>query len=982
MNYSKVNNIIGWIVFIIAAATYSLTVEPTAGFWDVGEFIAVSYKLMVPHPPGAPLFLLMGRMVSFLAMGDTQMVAFWINMLSAMAAAFGILFMFWSITLIGQKILKVKESEIDTAQMIKLMMAGAVGALAYTFSDTYWFSAVEGEVYAMSSFLTAFVVWAMLKWEHIDDQSRANRWIILIAYIFGLSIGVHLLNLVTIPVLGLIYYFKKYDTVTRKGLIYTIAISGGIIILINNIIIPGLPSFAGSLEVFLVNSIGLPFGSGIILVILGVVGGLTYGIYYSNKNKKELLNVALISLAFVLIGYSSYTMVVIRSAYNPPIDENNPEDIMSVVSYLKREQYGTRPLLFGRYFNAELIEQKKGAPVYVKGKDKYEIADYKVEQVFDPNAMTIMPRIWSSSHAKSYEEKLGLRPGEKPDFGDNIWFMLSHQMGHMYWRYFMWNFSGRASDIQDATWLSIVDAFKEVPESISANRGRNNYLMLPLLLGIIGLFYTYKKAPRQFFILLTLFFLTGLALILYLNSPASEPRERDYIYVGSFYAFSFFIGFGVLGIASLISKALNNKNSAIIAGAISLTVPVLMATQNWDDHDRSNRYFSVDSAKNFLASCAPNAILFTGGDNDTFPLWYVQEVEGFRTDVRVVVLSYFNTDWYIDQMTRQAYESAAFPFSLTKENYRQGGANDMVAYDPNSGYEGAINLKQYLKLIKAGDKRLQFQTQFGVSSMIPSKEVFLDVDTSAVLASNILPKGKENLVVPRLHLKMKGGYLEKKDLMIWDIIATNNWERPIYFNNTSKQGIRFNVDRYLVQEGNAFRLLPVTDLNNPGMLIDTDIMYDNLMNNFYYRELNNPKVYYNEDYRKFVLNHRVNFNTLAVALLREGKEKKAREVVLKGLELMPDASLPFDYTTATTIEYLFLLGEKEKALELATILGNRADEKLSYYIENNNNLGYELQSNLVILRELAQTLNRYGELELSEKFADALDSHYQTIQML
>jgi len=981
MNYNKINNITGWVVFIIAAATYTLTVEPTAGFWDVGEFIAVSYKLMVPHPPGAPLFLLMGRMVSFLAMGDTQMVAFWINMLSAISAAFGILFMFWSITLIGQKILKVKENEIDTAQLLKLMGAGAVGALAYTFSDTYWFSAVEGEVYAMSSFLTAFVVWAMLKWEHINDQSRANRWIILIAYIFGLSIGVHLLNLVTIPVLGLIYYFKKYDNVTQKGLFYTIAISGAIIILINNIIIPGLPSFAGSLEVFLVNSIGLPFGSGIVIVILGVIGGLVYGIYYSNKNNKEILNVVLLSLAFVLIGYSSYTMVVIRSAYNPPIDENNPEDIMSVVSYLKREQYGTRPLTYGKYYSAELIEQKKGAPVYIKGKEEYEISDYKVEQVFDPKAMTIMPRIWSGSHAKSYEEKLGLRPGEKPSFRDNIWFMLSHQMGHMYWRYFMWNFSGRASDIQDAPSLTIVDAFKEVPESISANRGRNNYLMLPLLLGIIGLFYTYTKAPKQFFILLTLFFLTGLALILYLNSPASEPRERDYIYVGSFYAFSFFIGFGVLGIASLIGRIINNKNAAILAGTISLSIPVLMATQNWDDHDRSNRYFSVDSAKNFLASCAPNAILFTGGDNDTFPLWYVQEVEGFRTDVRVVVLSYFNTDWYIDQMTRDAYKSAAFPFSLTKANYRQGGPNDMVAYDPNSGYEGAINLKQYLKLLQKGDKRLQFQTQFGVTSMIPSKEVFIDIDTSAVLASGILPKGKENLVISRMHLKMKGSYLEKKDLMIWDIIATNNWERPIYFNNTSKQGIRFNVDKYLVQEGNAFRLLPITDLNNPGITVDTDIMYDNLMNNFYYRELNNPKVYYNEDYRKFVLNHRVNFNTLVVALLREGKEKKAREVLLKGLELMPDASLPFDYTTATTIEYLFLLGEKEKGLELATILGNRADEKLGYYIENNTNLGYGLQSNLVILRELAQTLNRYGELELAEQFAEALDSHYQAIQM-
>ena len=981
MNYNKINNSVGWIVFIIASATYSLTVEPTASFWDVGEFIAVSYKLMVPHPPGAPLFLLIGRMFSFLSMGDPLKVAYWINMLSALASGFTILFMFWSITLIGQKILKVKESEINLTQAILLMGAGVVGALAYTFSDTFWFSAVEGEVYAMSSLLTAFVIWAMLKWEHIEDPSRANRWIILIAYVFGLSIGVHLLNLVTIPVLGLIYYFKKYDEITKRGILYTLGISGFLIILINNIIIPGLPSFAGSLEVFFVNSIGLPFGSGIIFTVLLIIGGLVYGILYSSKKEKDILNTALLSLAFILIGYSSYTMVVIRSGYNPTIDENNPEDVMSVVSYLKREQYGTRPLLFGRYYSAELIDQKKGAPVYIKGKDKYEVADYKIEQVYDPKETTILPRIWSGSHARTYEQELGLRKGEKPTFFDNLKFMFSYQMGHMYWRYFMWNFAGRASDIQDATWLSVVDAFKKVPASISANRGRNNYLMLPLLLGIIGLIYTYMKAPRQFFILLTLFFLTGLALILYLNSPPDEPRERDYIYAGSFYAYAFFVGFGVLGVATLISRALNKKTAAIIAGVASLTIPLIMATQNWDDHDRSNRYFSVDSAKNFLASCAPNAILFTGGDNDTFPLWYVQEVEGFRTDVRVVVLSYFNTDWYISQMTRPAYESQPFPFSLEEKQYRQGGPNDMVAYDPSAGITGAINLKQYLKYIKQGNEQLQFQTQFGMNSLIPSKQVYLDIDTTSVSEMGIVPDNMKKFMVDRMHFTLKGNYLEKKDLMILDLIATNNWKRPIYFNNTSKQGIRFDLEEYLVQEGNAYRLLPVTDINSTNTLVNTDKMYDNMMHNFFYRELNNPKVYYNEDYRKFVLNHRVNFNTLAAALINEGKEDKASEVLLKDLEWMPDASLPYDYTTATTVEYLFRLGEKEKAIEIATALGNRADEKLGYYIANNNNIGYELQQNLVILRELAQTLNRYGEIELAEKYADALDSHYQAIQL-
>ena len=479
MSYSKVNNITGWIVFVISLATYTLTVEETASFWDVGEFTAVSYKLMVPHPPGAPVFLLLGRMASFLAFGDVEQVAYWVNMLSVVASAFTILFLFWSITLFGRKLISIDIDNPTTTQLIRLMGAGVVGALAYNFSDTFWFSAVEGEVYAMSSFLTAFVVWAMLKWELIEDESRANRWIILIAYVFGLSIGVHLLNLVAIPALGLIYYFKKYPQVTRNGIIASLAISGLIVIIINNGIIPGLPSLAGSLEVFFVNSIGLPFGSGIILIVLAIVGGLVYGIIYSQKNGKALMNTALVSLAFILIGYSSYSLVVIRSGYNPPIDENNPEGIMSVVSYLKREQYGSRPLMHGQYFTAQLIDQKRGAPVYVKGKDEYEIADHKVVNIYDPAQSTILPRAWSSSHAERYRELINLRPGEKPSFGQNIGFMLSHQMGHMYWRYFMWNFSGRESDIQDASWLGPADAFKDVPESIASNRGRNNYFMIP-----------------------------------------------------------------------------------------------------------------------------------------------------------------------------------------------------------------------------------------------------------------------------------------------------------------------------------------------------------------------------------------------------------------------------------------------------------------------------------------------------------------------
>jgi hypothetical protein len=503
--------------------------------------------------------------------------------------------------------------------------------------------------------------------------------------------------------------------------------------------------------------------------------------------------------------------------------------------------------------------------------------------------------------------------------------------------------------------------------------------MIPLLLGIIGMIYSYYKDPKQFYIVLALFFLTGLALILYLNSPPTEPRERDYIYVGSYYAFAFYIGFGVLGIISLLQRFMKPVVAGMVAILISLSAPVLMAKENWNDHDRSDRYLSVDSARNFLASCAPNAILFTGGDNDTFPLWYVQEVEGFRTDVRVVVLSYFNTDWYIEQMTRPAYESEPFPFSLSKEDYRQGGLNDFLLYDPNSGITGAINLKQYLKLLKDNIPQLRYETKAGASHIVPSQEMYLDIDTASVKALGIVPGGMERYMVSRMQWKMKKSYLEKKDLMALDLIASNNWERPIYFNNTSRQGIGLDFDNYLVQEGNTYRLLPVNNQNPNYDLVDTELMFDNLMNKFQYRELDNPKVYYNEDYRKFALNQRSSFNTLTASLINEGKEEKALEVTQKNLKTMPDIAIPYDYTTSTTVEYLLALGEKEQAVEIAKVLGKRADEKIGYYLKYDNNISYELQQNLVILRDLAETMGRYGELELSEQFTDAFESYYNML---
>ena len=984
MDFKKINNIGGWSLFGFSTLVYFLTVEETASYWDCGEFIAVSYKLMVPHPPGAPFFLLLGRVFSFLAFGDVTQVAFWINMISVLGSGFTILFLFWTISMFARKILKIQPGEEVTVPQVALIIgSSAIGALVETFSDSFWFSAVEGEVYAMSSFFTAFVVWAILKWDLMEDESRANRWLILIAYMMGLSIGVHLLNLVTIPALGLIYYFKKFKDPGVWGIVATMVISGFMVIFINNIIIPGFPSIAGHFEIFFVNNVGLPFGSGALIFGSLIVGGLVWGIFYSIKHQKAILNTVLLGTAFILVGYSSYTLVLIRSQYNPPIDQNNPEDVMSFVKYLKREQYGSRPLLHGQYFTAQPVGTKEGAPEYIKGEHKYEVADRRISYEYDPSHTTLLPRMYSSDprHIERYREVTNLREGEKPSFGDNLTFMIKHQMGWMYMRYFLFNFAGRESDIQDANWLSPLDAFEDVPEAIANNRGRNNYFMIPLLLGLVGLFFHYQKDKKNFAVVALFFFLTGLALILYLNSPPIEPRERDYIYAGSYYAFAIWVGFAVLALAELLKRFMAEKTSAIAASAICLIAPAIMAQQNWDDHDRSDRFFSVDSAKNFLASCAPNAVLYTGGDNDTFPLWYSQDVEGFRTDMRVIVLSYYNTDWYIEQMMRQVYESEALPYTLTLENYRQGGPNDYLPYE-DLGLK-SIDVKQYLQLLKNDDKRLKYPTSQDVN-MLPSRTLTLNIDKEKVRSLGIIPEGMDSLLVDRMVLQMKRGRnaLEKKDLAILDNIATADWERPIYINNTSMQQISFDLKPYAIQEGNAFRILPIRNPNPRKDFVNTDKMYENVMSNFYFRELDNPNAYFNQDYRNFVQNHRSSLNTLATTLLDEGDNERAKKVLLRSLEAMPDKSISYDLTNSTMVDLLFKVGESDKALEISQTMGDRSLEMVTYLVNQKKDMGLELQMNLFILGELQRSLNANGHEELAKTFEDAYNQAVGQLQMI
>jgi hypothetical protein len=872
----------------------------------------------------------------------------------------------------------IKTEQVSSDQIFVLMGAGAIGSLAYTFSDSFWFSAVEAEVYAMSSFFTAFVVWAILKWDAMEDESQANRWLILIFYMMGLSIGVHMLNLVTLPALGLIYYFKKYKP-TNWGVIFTLGLSGLIVVFISEIFIPGLPTMAGGFELFFVNNLGMFFGSGALVFLLIVVGLLAWGIRWTHQNNHPIYNTTLLSLSFILIGYCSYATVIIRSNYSTHINENAPKDVMSFVRYLKREQYGSRPLLYGPYYTSQIVDVKQGAPAYKKGKDEYEVADRRFSYVYDEEHF--LPRAWNDDHKESYKNILGLAEGEKPSFVDNMKFMFTHQIGTMYGRYFLWNFAGRESDEQGAGSLTPFQVGEELPDVLAENKGRNNFLMIPFILGFLGMFFHIVKDSKNFFVVGMLFIMTGVAIVVYLNSPPEEPRERDYIYAGSYYAFAIWIGLAVIGIADFFNTFLKNlKTSAIVTTLLCLTAPIIMAQQGWDDHNRRNRFFSVDSAKNYLNSCAPNAILFTGGDNDTFPLWYAQDTEDVRTDVRVLVLSYYNTDWYIQQSMEKYYTSEPVPYTLSLNDYRQGGPNDALRYQDLK--IPAVDLKEYLSLLKQGNK-----LEVNGSNILPSKVLVLKVDTAAVLAKGIIPDTMKDLLVSEMAIRVKTNYLEKKDLAILDALATANWDRPIYLNNTSLSQINFDMTPYIVQEGNAYRILPVRNPNPRKELVNTEVAFENMVHKFKYRELDNPNVYYNSDYRGFVLNHRSALNAVTEALINEGKMEKARETVLLNVNKMPDKAVRMDPSYVGigedqgTIELLFRVGEKERAVELAKTLGDRSIEVTNYYVNKGEGYGIESRKYIYILSELQNTLYRYGEGDLAKKYEDAYDNIYKNLQV-
>lgn len=1017
-NYQRFNNIIGWFIFLIASFVYLSTMESTASFWDCGEYIACAYKLEVGHPPGAPIFLLIGRFFSLFAFGDTSKVGMMVNAASALCSSFSILFLFWTITAFGRKILE-KTGEMTQGGILAVFGAGVVGALAYTFSDSFWFSAVEGEVYAMSSFFTAVTFWCILRWEREADQPHADRWIILIAYLIGLAVGVHLLNLLVIPAVVFIYYYRKTQKVTRNGML----IAGGIaIVILGGIqagVIPMIVKMAAWFELKAVNGLGLPFNSGTIIYAVLMIGGIVYGLHITRKKVKPILNTIILCFTVILIGYSSFIVLVIRSQANTPMDENNPENAVNLLSYLNREQYGTWPLLYGQYWSAPQTGSNDGSPVYTEDHKtgKYVVIDDRkgTVPIYDDRFCTPFPRMWSDqpNHVKGYKawtnprnyKKISVKDpqtGEmtsldRPSFGENLKFFFLYQVGQMYSRYFLWNFVGRQNDLQGhgepdkGNWITGLP-FPEnpnvgdnigLPDDADNNKANNVLYGLPLILGLIGLFYHVKKDNRNAAVVGLLFFFTGIAIVIYLNQKPFEPRERDYAYSGSFYAFAIWIGLGVLAIFDFLQKRMNQVTSAGLATvACLLAVPTIMAKEEWDDHDRSGRYIARDFAANYLNSCAPNAILFTNGDNDTFPLWYAQEVEGIRTDVRVVCLELLNTDWYIDQMVHKAYESDPVPFSLKKEQYRQG-TNDFTLFRDRQ-IEGHIPVKELMDFIKMDDMKNKLEVQPGkYYSYFPTKNMRIPVDSATVVNNGTVPKAMANRIVKNIDWTMTGNYVQKNDLMVIDLLAHNNWKRPVYFAATAPAQSYLNLAPYLQLEGLAYRLVPVKQNEQERQMetrIQADTMYNNVMTKFKWGGMEKPGQFLDDVFvRSCALNVRQRMGALAATLIEQGKKDQAIKVLDKCVEVTPQENVPYDVTMYSITLAYYQAGATEKANVIARKLFDNYESNLKYYYSFDRKrlpeFGSDPEQAQDILERMCYFANTFKQPALAKEF----EGRYSTI---
>ena len=1097
--YKLVNNLLGWLTFAIAAFTYCMTVEPTASFWDCPEFITTAYKLEVGHPPGAPFFMLTANFFTQFT-NDPAQVAFCVNIMSALLSALCILFLFWTITHLTRMILTDGKNEVSLAQTIVIMGSGLAGALAYTWSDTFWYSAVEGEVYAYSSMFTALVFWLILKWEEHADEPHSDRWIILIFYLTGLSIGVHLLNLLCLPAIALVYYYKRNPQANLKGSLVALAISMLLVAAVLYGVVPGVVKVGGWFEWFMVNTLGLPFNTGMILYILLLIGVVLSAIWSTTRHnrslttllyglsvallgipfmghgftsfiiglvvlvalaivlrlkdkegnyllRKRFLNTSLLCMLVLMIGYSSYAVIVIRSTQNTPMDQNSPEDIFTLGSYMGREQYGKYPLLKGEAFCSQEQAYMAGAIKYEHSMrtqrkekaspdeaDQYEEIE-ETSGVKYPGGLTMLfPRMWSADHTAQYQQWMGditmnnvtfstpegyEVPGQMPSQLDNLKFFLSYQVNFMYWRYFMWNFAGRQNDLQGlgelehGNWITgfpfIDNALygdqSLLPDTLKNNKGHNVFFCLPLLLGLIGLFwqaYRSERGVRQFWVVFFLFFMTGLAIVLYLNQTPSQPRERDYAYAGSFYAFAIWIGLGVAALADGLQRVIKSpKLAAGVASVLGILVPLQMVSQTWDDHDRSGRYACRDFGLNYLNTLPEegNPIIFTNGDNDTFPLWYNQEVEGNRTDARVCNLSYLQTDWYTDQMRRPAYDSPALPITWSRYFYVDNGKHTYYPIRPegkamldeikknNPGvdpYEVSYIIDHYVKKDQGG--------------YFPTDSMVVSIDKEAVRRSGMfLPMGPDSIpdkmIISLKRMADKRGGLYRSDVMIYEMLAHANWKRPMYMSVTLGADNYAGLENYLVLEGLAYRITP---FNYGGMgVIDADLMYKNMMNRFAYGKVNQKDIYLDETVVRMCRTHRRMMSMLADNLVRKGDKKRALNILNKAKEMLPESTVPYTDDDAQLATLWLEAGNKAEAAAVAKKVANYDIQYLNYIsslgperVNTYSRTCYFLVTSLV---EVVRTLNESGDKEagiyqkrieeISKSDAFALGFHVYQQQM-
>ena len=1095
--YRLVDNVLGWVAFIIAAYTYCSTIEPTASFWDCPEFIDTGYKLQIGHPPGAPFFMLTANLFSHFV-SDPSMVARMVNTMSALLSATTILFLFWTITHLTRKLVLNNWSELTTSKLIAIEASGMVGALIYTWSDTFWFSAVEGEVYAYSSAFTAIVFWLILKWEDHADEPHSDRWLVLIFYMTGLSIGVHLLNLLCLPAIVLVYCYRRFPNVEAKGSLVALMISFAIVAAVLYGVVPGIVTVGGWFELLFVNALGLPFNTGLVIYIALLVAAVLWAIYESyvdsnikrenvsfliafgligipfygygwsavligiivlgavgfalnykrtiNKRPKYLVsarlkNTALLCMLMLMIGYSSYALIVIRSVANPPMDQNSPEDIFTLGTYLSRDQYGDRPLLYGQAYTSQVAlktdgnickpEMSEGAPIYSRKekkskseKDSYFVVSHKNKYKYAQNML--FPRMYDQAHTQDYESWMGGvegtevpydRCGEQmtvkmPSQLDNIRFFLSYQCNFMYWRYFMWNFAGRQNDIQSngelehGNWITGIKPLDDarlgnqdmLPDELKTNKGHNVFYCMPLLLGLIGLFWQAfrgKRGIRQFWVVAFLFFMTGLAIVIYLNQTPVQPRERDYAYAGSFYAYAIWCGIGVAAVIDLINKYLKLHGTLVsaIAALLCLLVPVQMVSQTWDDHDRSGRYTCRDFGQNYLMTLQDKGapVIFTNGDNDTFPLWYNQDVEGVRTDARVCNLSYLQTDWYIDQMKRPAYNSPAVPISWPRLDYCSG-TNEYVEVNPALKQQILDFYKQNPAAARAqfGDNPFEVKNimKYWVRSknkdmhVIPTDTLYVTTDKEAVKRSGMMMAS--DTIPDRMVISLAGkNALYKGDLMMLEMISQCNWTRPVYVALSVGPENYMNLGDNFIQEGLANRITPFTTNRKGAKNFDTEKTYRNMMTRYKYGGLSRPGLYIDETVMRMCYTHRRLFGQLALHLIAEGKADKALKVLQKAAKEIPVYNVPMNYMSGGTdiAKAYALLGQKKEALKCINAIWNDAAQYERYYQSLTGIRFIQAQHDCLVqmsILDQVRTITGLVDRKLAARQKAQLDNFYRT----